>query len=444
MKRCAPIPRSAAVLLALSAGLLPGARPAAAQESFVEGAGYEITEGTVLHPSVGIETGIVSNVFYEESGGRTSPVVRVRAGASIASAHNQPESDLDLPAEPERDGGSAPPAPDLDFRLSGYLAREQYLHSAYQVTYQSELYGGLDLHLETKPRGPLSFVLDNELMRVTSPQSYETGRSLNRDINRLRAGVRVRPGNGALEVLGRYENTLDYFEAGESAFASRLHHLVRGRLGWQLLPLTRFYFDASLGVFGPLQSAHPELLQRSSMPLRLRLGAASAITELTTARAHLGFGKGFYEAGQDFTMAILGAELGLRYSPVGRFTVSYTYDFKDSVVGNFYRDHALVARVDQQIDRVLIKAGLDLRLRGYRGIRAAFGAPSRDDLILRLSAKGHYFYRDWLGFTAELVLTSDQTDYIANLVEAETARVITTDNPGYRRLLFQVGAVAAF
>jgi hypothetical protein len=440
MTRCASIAISAAILAGVTL-------PAMAQEAIVEGPGYEIREGTVLHPSVGVETGVVSNVFYEEDGGRTAPVIRVRAGFSIASEHNRPATEVDqlvVSGEDEDEDGSGRAAPALDFRLSGYLAREQYLHPADTVSAQSDFYGGLRLHLETMPQGTLSFVLDDHVVRVISPQGFESGRTLNRVINHLRAGVRLRPGNGALALQGRYENTIDHFESGESAFASRLQHLLRAQAAWQYLPVTRFFFDASLGFFGPLQEAHPELSRRRSMPLRLRLGAASAITELTTVRAHAGFGKGFYEAGEDFTMALFGAELGLRYSPVGRVTVSYEYDFHDSVVGNFFRDHALTARVDQQIDLVLLKAGLDLRLRGYRGIREIFGAPSRDDVIVRAFAKGHYLYRDWLAFTAELDLTGDWTDYMANVVEAGTARVIGTDNPSYQRVLFQVGTVAAF
>lgn len=444
MRRIASMILSLAVAAVATAG---ASLPAVAQEAVVEGPGYEVVEGTVLHPSVGVETGVISNVFYENQGGRTAPVLRVRASFSIASADHQPEAEVDpllVPADgDDGDDGSGHSAPQLSFRASGYVAREQYLHGDPSVSSQSDFYGGLDVHVQTMPEGTTSLLLDNEFVRVIGPKGYESGRSLNRDINHLRAGVRVRPGNGALELQARYENTIDYFEADESAFASRLQHLLRGQASWQFLPVTRFFFDGSIGFFGPLSDASANLLKRRSMPLRLRLGAASAITQLTTVRAHAGFGKGFYAEGQDFTMATFGGEFGLRYSPVGRFTVSYEYDFHDSVVGNFFRDHALTARVDQQIDMVLVKGGLDLRLRGYRGILPAFGAPARDDLILRAFAKGHYFYRDWLGFTAELDLTSVQTDYTAFLV-APDGGVVTTYNPGYQRLLFQVGAVAAF
>ncbi|HEY5947188.1 MAG TPA: hypothetical protein VIV40_16910, partial [Kofleriaceae bacterium] len=41
---------------------------AVAPVSSIEGSGIKIGEGTVLRPVFGIETGFVSNVFYETSG----------------------------------------------------------------------------------------------------------------------------------------------------------------------------------------------------------------------------------------------------------------------------------------------------------------------------------------------------------------------------------------
>ena len=426
--------------------------PAAAQEAVVEGPGYEIAEGTVLHPSVGMETGVVSNVFYEASGGRTAPVLRLRGSFAIASQGNEPPGEDILLLDPDEVGDveGKRRAPTLDFRLSGYLEREQYLvangdePAGYRVSQQSNFHGGLDAHLMTMPQGDTSLFVDDELVRITGPRSYESAGSLNRVINHLSAGARFRPGNGALEFRGQYENTVDVFESSASSFANRIQHLLRGQAAWRFLPVTRFFFDGSIGYFGPLSDVGGAtggcesggLQKCRSIPLRLQLGAASAITQVTTVRAHAGFGKGFYQAGQDFTNALFGAELGMRYSPMGRFTVSYDYGFEDSVQANFYRDHTLAARVDHQIDLILVKAGMDLRLRGYRGIPQALGPPSRDDLILRVFGKGHYLYRDWLAFTAELDVVVDQTSYRYNYMNL--------DDPSYQRILFQLGAVAAF
>jgi hypothetical protein len=415
---------------------------ASAQEAIVEGAGVDLGNGTVLHPGVGVETGIDSNVFYEQNGVTVAPLLRVMGSVAIASQHNQPRHGLVKPmtetdttadeqaearGQNERDGA----APSLDFRLAGRLQYDQYVHTALAVTEQSNLSGGLDAHAGLYPRGTLSVFVDETLVRDTRPRNFESLGNLNRWVNQFQFGGRYRPGNGALEFSLRYENLIDYFESDESAFANRMNQLLRGRAEWQWLPITRFFFDASYGFFGPLSDG---AVKPSSNPLRLRLGVASLITELTTVRAHVGFGKGFYAEGPDFTNAIFGGELGYRYSPMGRFTVAYEYDFHDSINSNFYRDHAVVAKVDQQAGLFLLTAGAQVRLRGYRGVFGMLGDAARDDVIVRLQGRAYYLYRDWLAFTGEADFVSDTTSYVDAL----------GDDPSYNRFELLVGSVAAF
>jgi hypothetical protein len=134
---------------------------------------------------------------------------------------------------------------------------------------------------------------------------------------------------------------------------------------------------------------------------------------------------------------LLGAELGYRYSPLGRMSVTYEYDHQDSVQANYYRDHALVGRLVNQVDQVLLQGGIDLRLRHYNGVpedlRCGGAQISRDDVLLRLSGKGYYVYRDWLAFTGEVDISSDSTDCVLNGQQL-----------GYTRTELQIGAVAAF
>src|SRR5262245_42696494 len=91
--------------------------PAAAQDAVVEGPGYEISEGTVLHPTVSVETGYISNVFYEDVTPVASAVVRLIGAFSIASQANKPanEVDSDIVAEADEEGEEPPPPPKYDF-----------------------------------------------------------------------------------------------------------------------------------------------------------------------------------------------------------------------------------------------------------------------------------------------------------------------------------------
>jgi hypothetical protein len=73
--------RSLAFLTA--ALLLTASTTASAQDVLVEGPGVKVGEATVLHPRVGVEAGLISNVFYEEVSEKLAPVLRLLAGLDI-------------------------------------------------------------------------------------------------------------------------------------------------------------------------------------------------------------------------------------------------------------------------------------------------------------------------------------------------------------------------
>ena len=412
---------------------------AMAQDSVVEGPGVELGEGTVLHPQAHLDTGYISNLFYQEPGdGPRGPVgvgvIRVGVSAALASELNRPVDDVEAPlaeTPPEDSEDTRAVIPSTDYRLTGRIDYTQHLSGDFDVKGQNGLTSvaiGLDGHLVLLNDQTLSVLLDDSLTRDTRPRNFESAGNLNRLNNRLKGGLRYRPGQGALQISASYENLLDRFESDQSAFANRMNQLLRGRAEWQFLPITRFFLDTSFGFFGPLDTSD----KPSSTPLRILLGGASAITESTTLRAHIGFGKGFYSAGQDFTMALFGAEFGLRYRVDGRFTVAYQYDFQDALSANFYRDHAVLAKVDQQIDQFLLALTGSARLRGYRSVLTSIGGGQRDDVILQAGAKAHYIYREWLAFTAEVDAVTDSTDYMA-----------AGDDPSYNRVEVMLGAQGA-
>jgi hypothetical protein len=52
---------------------------AVAPISVVEGPGVKVGEGTVLHPIFGVETGFISNVFYEDQDPNPAGLLRLLA-----------------------------------------------------------------------------------------------------------------------------------------------------------------------------------------------------------------------------------------------------------------------------------------------------------------------------------------------------------------------------
>jgi hypothetical protein len=362
--------------------------------------------------------------------------VRLIGAFSIASQQNKPENEIEAAVTEEADAEEEPPPPPkYDFRLQGQLILMGYLSSNSRVRDQSDVGVALDGHLAAFPQSDFSPFLDDTFVRDARPKNFETSGSLNRDYNHLRAGFMFRPGGRALGFGARYENTIDRFESSGSSFANRLQHLIAARAEWQWLPVTKFFFDTSLGFFGSLGDSMG--FKSSSMPLRVQLGVGTALTEVTTLRAHLGYGNGFYAERQSFNNVIGGVEFGYRYTQYGRVVVTFDYDFFDSLQANFYRDFALLAKVDQQFGLVVMGADGGLRLRGYRGIAPSLGADSRDDLIADLGVHAHYLYRDWLAVTGRLNAVTDQTDY-----RYDTGAMI--DDPSFNRIEVYLGAAAAF
>src|SRR5262245_31246972 len=51
----------------------------------VEGTGIKVGEGTTIHPVFGMETGVLSNVFYEETNTKAAGVVRLMAQIGAGS-----------------------------------------------------------------------------------------------------------------------------------------------------------------------------------------------------------------------------------------------------------------------------------------------------------------------------------------------------------------------
>src|SRR5258708_5256413 len=56
-----------------------------APSDMVEGRGVKIGEGTTLHPVIGMQTGVVSNVFYEDADPNAAGVLRLIAQVGIGS-----------------------------------------------------------------------------------------------------------------------------------------------------------------------------------------------------------------------------------------------------------------------------------------------------------------------------------------------------------------------
>ena len=429
-------------------------------EDTVTGAGIKVGESTVMHPVAGVETGVVSNVFYEDDAGRTAGVIRLVGEAAFATLPperlNDPDRSVyerplwrkwkgsiyqaydgpywrdDNGEDDDAEGENVGAPPKLEFRAGVRAFYEEFLSGDESVRGQRNLGLNGNVHVHVNPYETIAFTLDEDLTRAIRPTNFESSGDLDRWINNLRLGLRIQAGGRALVPEFRLHNRIDYFESSNSAFANRVQTTFGGRLNWWYTRHTRVFFDASIGIFG---GGSAQGIQKvSSLPLRLILGGRTPFTERTALSVHAGFAKGFYSAGPDFTGPLIAGRFSYAYNDFGNLSFGYRYDFQDSINANYYSGHVIDAKAVQQIDRLVLEGRGEMHLRSYNGIPMAIGAPTRTDFIFVLRGDAKYLLREWLGLSGSLQFATDQTGYVQ----------ASGDSPSFTRFELFGGIVSAF
>lgn len=416
------------VVVASSAGA------AYAQDAIVEGKGVKVGEGTVVRPILGIETGWVSNLYYDDTDQTQVAALRLMAAFSTGSAGEE-RTKVEAP-EGDQDKVSQGEPPSVKWALGAKLRYTEYPFSSQRAEMQRNLGADANLDLVIKPQGTFRVELSDKFARDTNPTNFESRFQVNRDVNELKTGLVYQPGGRAITAGLHYQNRIDYFESSDQSFASRIQHQVLLSADWQWLPITKFSFEGSYGIYLPLDNSS---WKQESSPISGRIGIASAITEKTFGRASLGWAYAGYSFGEGYNTPVGDLEFGYRYSPTGKFSIAYSYDFNDSINANFFRDHAVLFKLDQQINRWVFDGIFDVRLRGYRGVppQLMASSPNRDDFVMGVLARLRYLYRDRLSFSGTWRSTVDQTNFRYTAGPG-------VDNPSYDRHEFMLGATAAF
>jgi len=437
--------RTSALIGALSVSLLQASTAAAQvtvgnesdvqQVSLVDGPGVKVGEGTVLRPIVSAETGFVSNLFYESTD--TTQVAALRIMAALSTGSASPSRTDAEASEGQAGEESKGEAPSMIWSAGGRLTYTEFPFASTSATMQRNLAADANIRLVIKPEGTFRFEFSDHFARVTNPTNFESRGQLNREANELLTGVVYQPGGRAITAGLHYKNRVDVFENGDHDFANRVQHTAILSAGWQWLPITKFSFQGSFGFFGPLGTS---AWKQESNPMQGRIGVATAITEKMFGRASLGWAFSGYTFGEGYNTPVGDLELGFRYAPTGRFTIAYSYDFQDSINANYFRDHALLAKLDHQFGKVMFRGIADVRLRGYRGVpmsQLGGASASREDFLLGATAVVGYLYRDWLSFDGRWKSMIDQTDF---RYSSGTGNA----DPSFTRHEMFVGATAAF
>ncbi|HEY0194577.1 MAG TPA: hypothetical protein VGC42_25870, partial [Kofleriaceae bacterium] len=329
----------------MSAGLVASVTPALADDgippppaamdpgsavnpiSIVNGAGVKVGEGTIIRPQIGIETGVVSNVFYEnqnpvaagllrviaELGTGSLPYQRLQA-RSTAGNNNTANGTAEDPALDDAASTNSGSKGDFQYSFNLYASYDQYLSTNDAVTSQGGLAGGLLFRGIVNPEHPLQFAFQDHFERDIRATNFESERDTNRDVNSLDLRLNYLPAGRSLGGYLYFENTVDVFEEGTQQFANRLQNQVGLHVNWQWLPLTRVYVDASIGYYTGIGDS----IKIDSYPLVTVAGIQTALTLNTIVNAYAGYTNGFYTAGPSYSSPLGGVFFGYRYSPLGR------------------------------------------------------------------------------------------------------------------------------
>lgn len=391
--------------------------------SSIEGPGIKIGQGTVLHPVFGLETGVVSNVFYEDTDERAAGILRILAQIGTASLSTKRLSPAASSIEDDEE--SAPDLGSFQYRANVRLAYDLMLSGNDTVSDTGGLGVGALFKGMVNPMGPWSFGFDENFTRLIRSANFETEANTNRDINLLRLFLLWHPQDRSIAGYLYYNNTIDVFERSEQSFADRWSHRIGIHPMWRWLPQTTVFADISQSVSTGLGSDADAKV--TSYPLTAKVGISTLLSLKTTLNVAAGYTNGFYEAGPSFSAPTFEAMLGYRYSPLGRLVLSYEYQHVDSINANFFRDHVAALRLAQGAGPVVLMVQPEVHFRTYRGISLVMGPPERDDVIFAVVGGVHYNFRDWMMATLDYRFTTVETDYRYMLDGS------TQDDPGYAR-----------
>ncbi len=432
LSRFAPVCGVLVALTSAAHAQAPGINPedAVTPMSVVEGRGVKVGEGTVIHTTVGIEAGVVSNVFFEDQNATAAGLLRILAEFGTGSLPRQRLSRI----EKDEANLSMEDSGSFQYRADARLSYDYYPSTNNNVSSQGGLGAGFLFRGIVNPGKPVQFAVVENFGREIRATNFESPESTNRDINDLKLQVQWAPSGRNLSGTLHYENRIDVFERNNQRFANRFQNTIGLRINYQWLPQTRFYGDVSQGVYTGLGSDSTKV---TSYPLTAVLGIQTLITPKITFVSRAGYTNGFYASGPSFSSFVFGAQVGYRYTELGRITALYNFIHEDSINANFYRDHQFGVNLEHGFAPFLLLASGELRFRHYEGVIVS-GPTTRDDTLGSLRGEVRYNFRDWLATSVSYQFSVVSTDY---MYDAGGGVIL---NPSFQRHELLLGVRAAY
>jgi hypothetical protein len=324
-------------------------------------------------------------------------------------------------------GDTQPAAPGW-FSLNGGLAGtfQHYFQYAVRDAINLDLNGAATL----APERPLSLALTQTLRRSALPfsdtQLPPDARSRLRAADYANyyenAGVQLlfRTNGGLLRGGLSYNFGYIWFNDINFKYNNNLTHSAALNLGWEFLPKTALFYDATFK-----HQSFTKLDDRTLSGMAVnrlvnndvitsRIGLNGAITSRIGATVALGYTAGFYKTG-DEPEGIIGSVEG-RFTPTNLSEAALTFDrgFLPSYQGNYQDRTRIAARLRWLFVGALLvtaQVGVEFLTFGFDPIQGS----TRDDRRYLGDVSGEYRFTDWLALTGQFGFLVDDTDFVFRL-----------------------------
>lgn len=247
------------------------------------------------------------------------------------------------------------------------------------------------LQVGINPEGWISGSINDQFARSETGSQIVIGDTVRLIRNTARAGVKVKPGGGALEFNVGYGFDFVLFDQNQRSLPdaralSNYSHLLSANALWRFFPrtavalevdqsFTRYFFTSTLIPNVPVN------------PFRIRAGINGQVTDRIAIRATAGYGNSFVFGPGNFSSVVINS--GITWTPIDPLSLglSYTRDVLPVSLYAFYGTDRILFEYKQQLPlRLTTSARVEYTLESF-GRPLVAGLSSRTDHLLRGEAR---------------------------------------------------------
>jgi hypothetical protein len=376
-----------------------------------EGPGIKLGDRLVLHLGLGAVFHYEDNIFLAKVDKTDAFVFALTPSIDLLT----------------RGGGS------IDFRLHAGMTYNEYLASTKTGVTRDAIAQHRSFAVDAGasmtlfPRGKFNLTLFDNFVRTTQLPYTNLPFNLDRDSNQLGFSLRVLPGGGRLVLTLGFVWALDFFEPSQLQAFNLFSYGITLNVAWKFFPKTSLYLTASETIIQYRQ--HADFNRTDSYPFHVELGVMGLITPKLSVNAWVGYGNGFYAAGNSPNTAVGGLALTWKPSLLSIGSIGYRYDFANALLGAFYNSHQVYISWTQLIWRFTAFARLSYQNITYEEVPCPQGGVGGTCTSIMDPDPTHFGSRTDNGLSFDLRLDYPFKPYLIGTV-GYNLLYNTTNSPG--------------